>query len=102
MPEIWRWFLVATGIAACPCHFPVTLPLVIGAIGATGVGALLVDYSGWVYAAGWAYFVTALAVGILRMRSSKRPMSSRNDDGASFGLRRTTRARPASSEQVPE
>ena len=78
MSEIWRWFLVATGIAACPCHFPITLPLVISAIGATGVGALLADYSGWVYAAGWAYFVTAIAVGVLWMRSSKNAKSRRS------------------------
>ncbi len=75
MNDIWRWFLVATGIAACPCHFPVTLPLMIGALGATGVGALLADHAGWVYAAGWVYFVAAAALGIRSMRSSARTKS---------------------------
>ena len=70
MRDIWRWSLTATGIAACPCHFPVTLPLVIGALGATGVGAVLADYAGWVYAAGWVYFVAAVAIGFIWTRSA--------------------------------
>ena len=95
MSDIWRWFLVTTGIAACPCHFPITLPLVIGALGATGAGALLTDHSGWVYAAGWAYFVTAVAGGILSTRSSKQAKSRSIDGGpAPLESRRGSGARP--------
>jgi cytochrome c biogenesis protein CcdA len=72
MHKFWRWFLVSTGIVTCPCHFPITLPLLIGALGATGLGALLVERSGLIYTAGLAYFVIAVALGAATFRASRQ------------------------------
>ena len=103
MLDIWRSFLLATGVIACPCHFPITLPLLIGALGATGVGAALADHAGWVYVAGWAYFVTAVAVGILSTRSSKRAKSRPIGGGPTpLELEKGSRARPVSRERLPQ
>ena len=35
--------LGATAIVACPCHLPLTLPLLIALLGSTSVSALLAD-----------------------------------------------------------
>ena len=64
MSKPWRWFLVTTGIAACPCHFPLTLPIVVGALGGTGLGGLIAANTGLVYGVGAAYFMISIGLSL--------------------------------------
>ena len=76
MGRVWGGVLVATGFIACPCHLVVTLPLILGALGATGLGAYVTDNPGLVYGAATGYFIVGLAGGIYlwnRKASNKSP-----------------------------
>ena len=41
MSRVWGGVLAITGFIACPCHLPVTLPLVLGVLGGTGLGSYI-------------------------------------------------------------
>ena len=64
MVRVWGGVLVATGFIACPCHLVITLPLVLGALGGTGLGAYLTDNQGLVYSVATGYFIAGLAGGL--------------------------------------
>ena len=64
MNQIWGGVLVVTGFIACPCHLVITLPIFLGVLGGTGLGAFLSDNQGLVYGAGTGYFIVGLAGGI--------------------------------------
>ena len=64
MGRVWGGVLVATGFIACPCHLVVTLPLILGVLGGTGLGAYLTDNQGLVYGVATAYFIFGLAGGL--------------------------------------
>ena len=64
MGRIWGGVLVLTGIIACPCHLVITLPLVLGALGGTGLGGYLTDNQGLVYSVATGYFIAGLAGGL--------------------------------------
>ncbi len=55
-------FLI-TGFIACPCHLPLTLPLLLAVFGGTTVGAFLASHTGWVAALSTGYFLMAIALG---------------------------------------
>ena len=64
MSKPWSWFLVTTGIAACPCHFPITLPIVVGALGGTALGGFIAANTGLVYGVGGAYFMIGIGLSL--------------------------------------
>jgi len=64
MGRVWGGVLVATGFIACPCHLVITLPLILGALGGTGIGAYLTDNQGLVYGVATGYFIVGLAGGV--------------------------------------
>ena len=64
MNKVWGGVLVVTGFIACPCHFVITLPIILGALGGTGLGAFLSDNQGLVYGVASTYFIVGLAGGI--------------------------------------
>jgi len=64
MNQVWGGVLVVTGFIACPCHLVITLPLVLGALGGTSLGAFLSDNQGLVYIVGTGYFIVGLAGGL--------------------------------------
>ncbi len=64
MGRVWGGVLVATGFIACPCHLVITLPLILGALGGTGLGAYLTDKQGLVYGVATVYFIVGLAGGL--------------------------------------
>ncbi|BBL79256.1 hypothetical protein RxyAA322_11100 [Rubrobacter xylanophilus] len=56
--------LAASAVVACPCHLAIILPILIGLLGGTALGAALAAHTGLVVAGASAYFVAALAVGL--------------------------------------
>lgn len=56
--------LTATALFACPCHLVVTLPLALGLLGGTALGAALAANTWLVVVAATLYFVAALAGGL--------------------------------------
>ena len=41
MSRVWGGVLAVTGFVACPCHFPLTLPLILDLLGGTGIGSFI-------------------------------------------------------------
>ncbi len=76
--------LGATALIACPCHLPLTLPLLLAVLGGTSLGALLAANSGVVFLAVTVYFVTGLAAAwwLLARGSGASAMTSREDGAA--------------------
>jgi len=76
MGRVWGGVLVVTGFIACPCHLVITLPLILGALGGTGLRAYLTDNQGLVYGVATGYFIVGLAGGLYlwnRKESNKSP-----------------------------
>ncbi len=64
MKKVTGYLLTATAFIACPCHLIFLLPLALGLLGGTALGATLAANTGWVIAAATVYFVGALAAAI--------------------------------------
>ena len=76
MGKAWGGVLLVTGFIACPCHLIITLPIVLGLLAGTGVGAILANNTGFVYSIAGGYFIVALAAGwylFNRKRSNAGP-----------------------------
>ena len=81
MSKAWGSVLVVPGFIACPCHLVITLPLILGLMAGTGVGAILAANTGLVYVIAGGYFVAALAGGwylLNRKRSKAGPARARS------------------------
>ncbi len=61
MRKIVGYLLAGTALIACPCHLVLLLPVALGLLGGTALGAALAANTGWVVAAATAYFALALA-----------------------------------------
>ena len=71
MSRVWGGVLAVTGFVACPCHFPLTLPLILGLLGGTGIGSFIGANTSLVYGIAAGYFIVAIGVGwYLLMRKS--------------------------------
>lgn len=57
------YFAIITALIACPCHFPITLPLIIGLASGTAIGAFLQQNLLLVYVAAILYFLGGLWLG---------------------------------------
>ncbi len=57
------YFLLVTGFLACPCHLPLTLPLLIAWTAGTALGVFLANNGMLIAGISTAYFVSALALG---------------------------------------
>ena len=73
MSNIWGGVLAVTGFIACPCHLPFTLPLLIGVLGGTGIGAGIAANVSMIYVIATGYFVIGIGAGLylLNRRSNK-------------------------------
>lgn len=76
MKKVGGYVLTATAFIACPCHLVFLLPLALGLLGGTALGAALAANTGWVIAAATVYFVGALGAGIYLLR--RRPGDAEN------------------------
>ena len=64
MKKIGGYLLAATAFIACPCHLVLLLPLAVGLLGGTALGATLEANTGLIFASATVYFVGALAAGL--------------------------------------
>ena len=71
MGKVWGGVLLVTGLIACPCHLVITLPIILGLLAGTGVGAILGANTGLVYGVAGAYFIVALVSGWYVLNSKK-------------------------------
>ena len=88
------YVLLLTGFLACPCHLPLTLPLIIGLFGGTALGVWIRVHTSLVIGLSASYFIAALAIGfwLLNRRTTRAghtledgaacPRTARRDDGA--------------------
>ncbi len=72
------WFAGITAFVTCPCHLPLTLPLLIDPMSGTALGAWLARNTILIYALATAYFLAALPLAIRWMNraSGNERMSS--------------------------
>ena len=74
MMGIWQhvrgYVAGVVALVACPCHIPLTLPIVLSLTAGTAVGVFLERYSGWVYAFSAALFVGGLILAAYWMGSN--------------------------------
>ncbi|MEJ7872002.1 MAG: hypothetical protein WKF67_07060 [Rubrobacteraceae bacterium] len=100
MKKAVGYLLTGTALIACPCHLVFLLPVALGVLGGTALGAVLAANTGLVVAAATVYFVGALGAGLylLNRRMEKgascpAPSSGRKSrDQASYESReRVTR-----------
>lgn len=73
MRRLGGYLLTATALIACPCHLFLLLPLALGLLGGTALGATLAAHTGLVVVAVTVYFVGALSAGLylLNRRTEK-------------------------------
>lgn len=64
MSKIRGRIMVGTGLIACPCHLPLTLPLLVGVLGGTAIGSFVADNQGLIYGVATVYFVVAISIGL--------------------------------------
>ena len=83
---IAKWALIATGFAACPCHFPITLPILAALFSGTTVGVILSEQTGLLFLIGTIYFAAAIAVG-LALYARRNPQGEHNKSNQPDGLR---------------
>jgi len=57
--------LTVTGFLACPCHLPLTLPLLLTLLGGTSLGLFLRANTGLIVVAASVYFLVALVAGLV-------------------------------------
>jgi hypothetical protein len=69
-------FFLITGLIACPCHLPVTLPILLALTAGTALGAFLADNVWLVVAVSTAYFIAALALGFSMLGRAEKPNAS--------------------------
>ncbi len=64
MKRVAGYLLTATALIVCPCHLVFTLPLAVGLLGGTAIGAVLVANTWLVVVAATLYFGVALGAGL--------------------------------------
>jgi mercuric ion transport protein len=72
MNKFWGGILAVTAFVVCPCHLPLTLALLLGVLGGTGIGGFLAANKGLVYGVTAGYFVLALGAGLYLWNRKKR------------------------------
>ncbi len=79
MSRVWGGVLAATGFVVCPCHFPLTLPLILGVLGGTGLGSFIGANTGLVYGIATGYFIIGIGGGwylLMRKKTDRLPLEA--------------------------
>lgn len=81
------YLLGLTALVVCPCHLPLTLPLVLAVLGGTSLGSLLSGHLEVLFLAAWVSFFAALAgaAWLLFHRPGPAPVTSHRDAAPSDG-----------------
>ena len=66
--------MFVVSFATCPCHLPITMPLVLVLLAGTPLAVWVTQHSGWVYAVMAGVFLLSLALGLIWMRSSDKTL----------------------------
>lgn len=69
--SIW----MITGFAVCPCHLPVTMPLLLGITAGTALGVFLAGNLLLIGGVSTAYFLLALVLGYRSLLQNKKSNS---------------------------
>jgi mercuric ion transport protein len=72
MNKILGGFLAVTAFVVCPCHLPLTLGLLLGVLGGTGIGSFIAAHTGLVYGVAAGYFVLGLGAGFYLWKRKRR------------------------------
>jgi len=56
--------LLVSGFVACPCHLPLTLPLLLALLGGTSLGVFLRENTAVIVVAASVYFLIAIGAGL--------------------------------------
>ncbi len=77
MKRVGGYLLAATALIACPCHLVLLLPVALGLLGGTALGAALEANTGLIVAVSTVYFLGALGAGFYLLNRQ-----ARSDKGA--------------------
>ena len=84
MLMIWQrskgYIMGATAFIACPCHLPITLPLILALTGGTAVGGWLASNTTLIYAAATLYFAGGLLLA-MKWLSTRQPRAPKRAQG---------------------
>ena len=81
MTKIWGGVLALTGVIACPCHLPLTLPLILGVLAGTGLGSFIGANTSWVYGIATGYFIVGIGVGVLLLQRKRTKQAGLGGSG---------------------
>ncbi len=59
-----RYLLLAVAAVACPCHLPITIPLLVALLGGTALGSVVAGQEGWLLGVG-GVLLTVIFIGSL-------------------------------------
>jgi len=74
-----------TAFLACPCHLPLTLPLVLALLAGTPLAAIVAQNIGLVVAASLVYFVAGLGLAVRLLGGEARPKEAKEVFGRGGG-----------------
>lgn len=82
MKRFSGYALMASAFVACPCHLPLTLPILLALVGGSSLGTFLATRTDLVFVAALVYFVVGIVAGLVLLnRRSGRLASSRPERG---------------------
>ncbi len=72
MKTLKDYFFIVTGFLSCPCHLPLTLPLILTLTAGTALGAFIAQNVVLIGVLATIYFVAALAIGLSSVGQSDK------------------------------